>query len=215
MASTWICSVSVPYSSSNDSLNASRGSFPGLRVGGAARCHQVVDDQHDVVGGDGVDVDLQRVGPVLELERLAERLARQFSRLAGGYEPGIESAGDRRAHHEAARLRADHLRHAASLEMRGDRVDDGGEAVFVGEQGRDVLEHDAAHHEAARLRADHLRHAASLEMRGDRVDDGGEAVFVGEQGRDVLEHDARLRVIRKVDDQFLEIELCHTTPGSG
>src|SRR3712207_8084828 len=49
---------------------------------------QVVVHEHPSAPGDRVGVQLERVGPVLELVRGGDRLVRQLARLAGEHEPG-------------------------------------------------------------------------------------------------------------------------------
>jgi hypothetical protein len=93
-------------------------------------------------GCERVLVDLQLVGAVLEGIGLAEDGAGKLSGLACGHEACAEPIGDGRAHEEPARLGAHDLGDARLEEVVGDGVDRRREALFVGEQGRDVLEDD-------------------------------------------------------------------------
>ena len=68
----------------------------GRRRGGAAGGEHVVDDQDPLAGMDGVAVDLELVGAVLELVLLAGDRPRQLAGLADRHEPGAEAVGDRR-----------------------------------------------------------------------------------------------------------------------
>src|ERR1700693_1968237 len=71
---------------------------------GAARRQYIIDDQHLLTGSDGVGVDLELVGAVLELVGVADRLPGQLANLADRYKPGIELHGNGRTGDETARL---------------------------------------------------------------------------------------------------------------
>ena len=109
----------------------------------AAGRDEVVDDEHLVAGNEGVFVDLQLIGAVLERIGLGVDLARKLARLARGDEADAELVGDGRTDEEAAGLGADDLGDALVGEMRGDVVDERRERLRVLEQRRDVLEDDA------------------------------------------------------------------------
>src|SRR5215211_5686679 len=64
--------------------------------GGAAGGEHVVDDQDPLAGGDGVGVQLQGGGAVLERVLLGLDLVGQLAGLADGDEAGPEVVGDRR-----------------------------------------------------------------------------------------------------------------------
>ena len=78
-----------------------------------------------VVAREGVLVNLQLVGSVLEGVALAVNLTRELAGLTGGHEAAAQAIGDGRADHEAARLGADDLGDATVREVIGDRIDDG------------------------------------------------------------------------------------------
>src|ERR1700682_6373523 len=115
---------------------------------GAARGQYIIDDQDLLAGFDGIRMDLELVGSVLELVRLADGFPGQLAHLADGYETGVELDGDRRARDETARLDGGHevgcrlgppLRH---------HVDDLAKYLLAGGQRRDVAKNDAGLREA-------------------------------------------------------------------
>ena len=69
----------------------------------------VVDDQDPLADVDGVAVDLEQVGAVLELVLLGLDLPGQLARLADGHEAGAEPVGDRGGDDEPPGLDADDL----------------------------------------------------------------------------------------------------------
>ena len=111
--------------------------------GRAAGGQHVVDDQDPLVGVDGVAVDLQLVGAVLQLVLLADDRPRQLAGLAHGDERGAEAVGDRRGEDEPARLDADDPVDLDVAEPVGQLVDRPAERGGVAEQRRDVAERDA------------------------------------------------------------------------
>ena len=79
-------------------------------------------------GIDGVAVDLELVGAVLEHVLLAGDRPGQLAGLAHGHERGAEPVGDRRGEDEAAGLDADHAVDVDAGEAVGERVDREAEA---------------------------------------------------------------------------------------
>src|SRR5437660_3761044 len=102
----------------------------------------VVDDQDLLVDGDGVAVQLEQAGAVLQLVGLGLDLPRQLPDLADGHEAGPEPVGDGGGDDEPPGLDADDLGDAETLEAADDRIDHEREALRVGQEGRDVLEDD-------------------------------------------------------------------------
>src|SRR5579863_5151412 len=82
---------------------------PPRSGGGAARCEQVVDDQHVVATADGVGVDLERIGPVFERILFAKLVVRQLSGLSNRDESGADRIRDRSAEDVSARLDPDDI----------------------------------------------------------------------------------------------------------
>ncbi len=106
----------------------------GGRLGGAAGGEHVVDDEHPLGGVDGVAVDLELVGAVLELVLLAGHGPRELAGLAHRDEGGADAIGDRRAGDEAAGLDADDAVDADSVEAATELVDGPAEPFAVAEQ---------------------------------------------------------------------------------
>src|SRR5579875_1698773 len=69
---------------------------------GAAGGEQVVDDDDALAGTDGVLVNLQRVGAVLEVVLYGFGGSGELAGLADGDEAGVEAVGERGAEDEAA-----------------------------------------------------------------------------------------------------------------
>src|SRR5262245_29554882 len=90
----------------------------------------------------GVAVDLEQVGAVLELVLLALDLPGQLPGLPHRHEPGPVAVRDRRREHKAAGLDAEHLVDLPVGKGCRECVDRPGERLRVGQQRRDVLEHD-------------------------------------------------------------------------
>src|SRR5215217_3469207 len=125
-----------------DDLAAEALDEAGRGPGGAAGGEDVVDDQDPLAGGDGVGVQLQGGGAVLELVLLGLDLVGQLAGLADGHEAGPEVVGDRRGQDEPAGLDPDHLVDVAPAEMDDRLVDHRREGDLVGQQRGDVLEDD-------------------------------------------------------------------------
>src|SRR3954454_767050 len=115
----------------------------GARLGGPAGREDVVDDEHSLARLDGVTMDLERRGPVLEGVGLLEGFVRELSFLADGDDARAEVIGDRGPEDEPAGLDPDHLVDVAAPEVDDDQVDDRRERDRVREHRRDVLEDDA------------------------------------------------------------------------
>src|SRR5919107_3420031 len=115
---------------------------PGRGPGGAAGGEHVVDDQDPLAGDDGVGVQLEGGGAVLERVLLGLDLVGQLAGLTDGDEAGPEVVGDRRGEDEPARLDADDLVDVAAAEVDDGLVDHRREADLVGQQRGDVLEDD-------------------------------------------------------------------------
>src|SRR5215469_3461490 len=69
---------------------------------GATGGEEVVDDDDALAGKDGVLVDLQRVGAVLEVVLHGFGFGGELAGLADGHEAGVETVGERRTENEAA-----------------------------------------------------------------------------------------------------------------
>src|SRR4029450_9380929 len=92
-----------------DDLAAEAFHQAGRGPGGAAGGEHVVDDQDPLAGHDGVGVQLQGGGAVLQRVLLGLDLVGQLAGLADGDEAGAEVVGDRRGQDEPAGLDGDHL----------------------------------------------------------------------------------------------------------
>ncbi len=92
---------------------------------------------------DGVAVDLELVGAVLELVLLADDRPRELARLADRHEAGAQAIRDRRGEDEAARLDADDAVDSGVGEAGDEIVDRPTERRRVAEQRCDVAEDDA------------------------------------------------------------------------
>ena len=97
--------------------------------GGAAGGQHVVDDDHPVARRDGVLVDLELVGAVLEVVLLRLGGPRELAGLADGDEPGPQPVRDGRRQHEPAGLDAHHPVDVAPHEVLGQPVDHGANAT--------------------------------------------------------------------------------------
>src|SRR5687767_7075257 len=100
----------------------------------------VVDHEHPLVEGDRVAVQLEETRAVLQLVGLGLDFPWQLADLADRHEAGTQPVGHRRGDDEPASLDPDDLADALPLELPGDALDDEGEALRVGQEGRDVLE---------------------------------------------------------------------------
>jgi hypothetical protein len=112
-------------------------------VHGAAGGEEVVDDEAFFAGLDGVFVDFEGVLAVLEVVGEGEFGGGEFAGLADGDEAAGEGLGDGGAEDEAAGFGADDGLDALSAEGVAEDFDGHGEAGGAGEEGSDVLEHDA------------------------------------------------------------------------
>src|SRR4029450_783347 len=106
-----------------DDLAAEAFHQAGRGPGGAAGGEHVVDDQDPLAGHDGVGVQLQGGGVVLQRVLLGLDLVGQLAGLAHGDEAGAEVVGDRRGQDEPAGLDADHLVDVAAAEVDDRLVD--------------------------------------------------------------------------------------------
>ena len=92
--------------------------------GGAARGQQVVDHQHPGVPHQGIDVEFQRIVPVLQPVGLAERFARELPRLAHRHEPTTQRGSQSTPEDESPGLDAHDLGDVQRGDPRGKRRDD-------------------------------------------------------------------------------------------
>ena len=92
-----------------ESFDVRAKSFEQPRRSGrrAARREQVVDHQHALALLQGVGVNLERVGAVLERILFGQSIVRQLARLTNGDETGTDGVSDRRAENVTARLDGD------------------------------------------------------------------------------------------------------------
>src|SRR5271154_41928 len=110
---------------------------------GATRGEQVVVYQHAPGAGEGVGVQLQLTGAVLEQVFGADGLIRELAGLAREHEPCVELERQGGAEQEATRLRCDHALHAQRPRTLRQPAHGARERLCVREQRRDVLEGDA------------------------------------------------------------------------
>ena len=112
------------------------------REGGSGGGDEVVDEQHPRARRAGVDMHGEPVAAIFQRIILGDRLAGQLARLADQEQPAAEPLGERRTDDEAARL--DRRDEVGRLPYpRRQRLDRGGEAARVEEQGGDVAKLDA------------------------------------------------------------------------
>ena len=151
-------SRSRPLRKSSSTRNArpttsplSRSTSSIVPAHGAAGREQVVDDEDPLAGLDGVAVDLEGVGAVLERVLDGQRLGRQLAQLADRHEARVQLVRHRRREDEPARLHAHDdvdLLVAVRLEHQVDRLLVGRGVL---EQRRDVVEQDAGLREVGDL----------------------------------------------------------------
>jgi hypothetical protein len=110
---------------------------------GAAGGEEVVDEDDALAGLDGVHVDLQGVGAVLEVVGDAGDGGGELARLAHGDEAGVEAVGEGGSEDEAAGLNAEDEVDVFFDVIRGERIDEFGEAGLIFEKRGDVIEEDA------------------------------------------------------------------------
>src|SRR5713226_8594747 len=109
---------------------------------GAAGRKNIIHDQDLVTRRDRVLVDVELIGPVLELVRMAEHSPGQLARLADRDEAGVKADRDGRARDETPSLDGRDERRALALPVDGHQVDDLAKRLAVREQRRDVPEDD-------------------------------------------------------------------------
>lgn len=107
------------------------------------RREQVVDDEDALPGRDGVGVDLQRVGTVLERIRHAYRLGGQLPRLSHRHEPGLQTVCQRRAEDEAAALHPDHQIDTGVVIRLPHRIEREAQPLGIAQQRGDVVEENS------------------------------------------------------------------------
>ena len=81
----------------------------------AAGGQQVVVDQHHIVGGEGILMDLDTVEPVFLPVGGRQNLGGQLARLAGRHETGTQADGQGRSQHQTAGFDPDDLGNAFVL----------------------------------------------------------------------------------------------------
>ena len=123
-----------------DEIAADASDQPRRRPCRAARCEDVVYDQHAVTGAKRVLVNLEAVNAVLERVLLALGLRRELPRLANRDEAGIQPAGDRGAQDEAPALDADHVVDALTCIRGCERSHHFTKSVGVVQERRNVVE---------------------------------------------------------------------------
>src|SRR6266702_3981820 len=104
---------------------------------------QVVDDDHALPRLDRVEVNLQRVGAVLQVVADARGLRRQLLGLAYRHEARVQPVRQRRAEDEPARLDTEHQVDLLADVVRRQRVGQLCEALLVLQQRGDVVEQNA------------------------------------------------------------------------
>ena len=110
---------------------------------GAAGGEQVIDDDDLLPGLDGVQVDFQRVGAVLEVVGDFGGSCRQFARLTDWYETGVQAIGERRSEDETAGFDTEHQVDILVDVIGGKGIDHLREAGLVLQQSSDVVEQNA------------------------------------------------------------------------
>src|SRR5579859_3149724 len=113
------------------------------RPGGAAGRDQVVDDQHLLAGQDRVLVDVEDIVAVLQRVFDAAGREGQLARFADGDEAGAQLFGHGRTEDEPARLHGGDELDALARPAPAHHLDRLGQRAGVGEQRRDVAEHDS------------------------------------------------------------------------
>ena len=105
-----------------------------------ARGQQVVHQDNVLTRLDGVQVNFERVRPILQIVGDAGRRSRQLARLAHRNEAGVQTVGQRGTEDESTRLDSQHQIHILPDIVRSQRVNQLGKSLSVLEQGRDVVE---------------------------------------------------------------------------
>ena len=113
------------------------------RLGRAAGGDQVVDEQDATALGDGVGMDFDTIGAILELVVFADGGGRQLALLADWHEAAAEAIGDGAAYDEATCLDAGHRIDGLAAIGLGQPGDGRLEALGVTEQRRDIAEENA------------------------------------------------------------------------
>ena len=98
--------------------------------------------EHALAAGDGIGVQLELTGAVLEQVLGADRLVRKLAGLAREHEAGAQLERERGAEQKAARLGRDHAVDTERSRVLGQPVDAMRQRPRVGEQRRYVLEAD-------------------------------------------------------------------------
>ena len=145
------------------------------RFHGAAGGEEVVDEHDSLAGLDGVLVDFQRVGTVLQVVSHAGDGRRELAGLADRDEAGVEPVGESGAKDEAASLDAEDEVDLLFDVVSSESVNEFGEAGLVFEQRGDVVEEDArlgkigygAHKGFELFDVDRLRFGHRLIIKGD------------------------------------------------
>ncbi len=110
---------------------------------GPAGGEDVVDEEDPLTGANGVNVQGQGVGTVLEAVALLEGLERELSLFADGHDARPEPEGDGGSEEETTGVDAgDHV-DLAGLPGSDEEIDASGEEAWIREEGGDVLELDA------------------------------------------------------------------------
>jgi hypothetical protein len=110
---------------------------------GAAGGEEIVDEDDALAGLDGIHMDLEGVGTVLEVVGDSGHWGGKLARLAHRNEAGIEAVREGGAEDESARLDAQHEVDFLLDVVGGQSVNELGEAGLVFEQGGDVVEENA------------------------------------------------------------------------
>src|SRR5271166_4931871 len=113
------------------------------RLHRAPRRQQVVHQDNILARLDGVEMNFERVRPILQIVGNAGRRSRQLSRLSYGDKSSVQAVGERRAEDEAARFDAKHQVDVLSDVMGSQRVNQFGKALLVLQQCRDVVKENA------------------------------------------------------------------------
>src|SRR5579859_1021989 len=131
--------VQLHHKAQAHDLRAQRFSQLHAGIRGAAGGQKVVHDHHALAWFDGIFVDLQSVGAVLELVAPFDRLRRELAGLADRHKAGVQTISQRRTKNETTRFNRQHGIHFGVEVVFGKRVDQRGKPDFVSEQGRNVV----------------------------------------------------------------------------
>src|SRR5262249_9156924 len=116
-------------------------------------------------GLDGVSVNFERLGPVLEIKGLGHRAEGELSELAQRHETRADVLRQRRAEDESARLHRGDLVDAHAAVTPAEPADHFRKELAIAQDGRDVLEENSLLGKVGDF-ADGVAHARKLGLLG-------------------------------------------------